>query len=377
VPRSRTAATAICATPRNSTATDRPPLPGRRGVRAGRERDRRRRGRRPARPGSAAPRGASAAAGRRCRPTGRRRRRAPRGGAGRRHPPGSVTRRNTSRAWRLRRRPGSPPAFREDERPFERIRTRSQISSTRWRRCDETMTAAPPSPSDDRLLHPPDAARVDAGQRLVEDQDLRSWRRPKAMTSFCFIPRDSSDGAPAPCRRAPVPRGGPPSAPPRRDAVEARGKREVVGHREVVEEARLVGHEGEAAFRLHGVPGEVEPRDRDRPRSAADAGEAAEVVVFPAPFGPTRRGPGPAPRRRRGRPRRSGRDTPSRGPRRGSRAEFRLRGMPRLDLVTAGESHGPKLSGIVTGLPPGSGSTRPASTPTSPAGSTGTGGVGG
>jgi len=33
--------------------------------------------------------------------------------------------------------------------------------------------------------------------------------------------------------------------------------------------------------------------------------------------------------------------------------EFRLRGMPRLRLVTAGESHGPKLSGIVTGLPAG------------------------
>lgn len=33
--------------------------------------------------------------------------------------------------------------------------------------------------------------------------------------------------------------------------------------------------------------------------------------------------------------------------------EFRLRGMPRLGLVTAGESHGPKLTGIVTGLPAG------------------------
>ena len=33
--------------------------------------------------------------------------------------------------------------------------------------------------------------------------------------------------------------------------------------------------------------------------------------------------------------------------------EFRLRGMPRLDLVTAGESHGPKLTGIVSGLPAG------------------------
>ena len=97
-----------------------------------------------------------------------------RGGTGI-HPPVPVTRRKTSS------RDASPAPARisssvpsSTARPFERIRTRSQISSTRWRRCDETMTAAPArGPAHDRLLHAADAAGIDAGQRLVEDEDLR------------------------------------------------------------------------------------------------------------------------------------------------------------------------------------------------------------
>ena len=52
--------------------------------------------------------------------------------------------------------------------------TRVQTSSTRCSRCDDSRIAAPVAGArDDRLAHPADAERIEAGQRLVEQQRRR------------------------------------------------------------------------------------------------------------------------------------------------------------------------------------------------------------
>ena len=79
------------------------------------------------------------------------------------------------------------------------------------------------------------------------------------------------------------------------------------------------------------------------------------VVVFPAPFGPTRPSTC-AGRRRAKREAVDGGDVAVRldEPLDADHGrEFRLDAMPRLQLTTAGESHGPKLTAILSGLPAG------------------------
>src|SRR5262249_54742012 len=70
--------------------------------------------------------------------------------------------------------------------PRSRITMRVQISSTRWRRCDETTTAAPARP---RATIVSFMRRIPSGSRPVSGSSNRStvgsWIKPQAMTSFC------------------------------------------------------------------------------------------------------------------------------------------------------------------------------------------------
>ena len=167
-----------------------------------------------------------------------------------------------------------------------------QISSTRCSRCELRITAAPASArADDRRLHPADADRVEAGERLVEQQRPRARaaartrsrasascraRARRAARSACRASSSSSSSA----GDARVDVGHP---------VEPADEAEVLLDGEVVEQVRLVGDEGEQGLGRDRLRGQVVPADPDPPAVGMMIPAMLRiVVVFPAPLGPTR-----------------------------------------------------------------------------------------
>ena len=141
-----------------------------------------------------------------------------------------------------------------------------QISSTRCSRCDETITAAPARP---RATIVSFMWRMPSGSRPVSGSSnsstFGSWMSPQAMASFCFMPRES-------CRRQRRPlvaelqlleqRRGPPLEVG--DAVDPGDELQVLPHREVVEQLRLVRHERQLSLRLDRLADDVVAGDGDR-----------------------------------------------------------------------------------------------------------------
>ena len=114
-------------------------------------------------------------------------------------------------------------------------------------------------------------------------------RSPQAMSSFCFIPRESSPGSASRFpssstsssrSRDPLLRVG--------DLVESSDEAEVLLDGEVLEEVGLVRHQRQQRFGRHRVGRPCRGRHRIRPRVGRRIPATLRiVVVFPAPFGPT------------------------------------------------------------------------------------------
>ena len=231
-------------------------------------------------------------------------------------------------------------------------------------------------PAHDRLFHLPDAARVDAGQRLVEDEDLGVVEEAAGHDELLLhAPGQLRGQRPLLARQLQlVEEGARAGSGVRPHAVQAPGEGEVVLDRQVLEEARLVRHEREAAPRFDGLRARSNPAILIVPAFGGRIpARHRSVVVLPAPFGPT--SPSTSPRAtRKLRPSTAVRlwyalTRPSTSITGGSLARprnaappaprYTSRHMPRLTLQTAGESHGPLLTGLVTGLPAGLRSTSP------------------
>ena len=137
-------------------------------------------------------------------------------------------------------------------------------SSTSVRRCELRIDGrALAGAIRDGRAHAPHAGRIEAGERLVENEDAGgSCSRPQAMASFCFMPRDSSvESALALVGDLELVEQGRDARLGIRDVVQATDEAEMLLDREVIEEMRLVGNEGERLFRRDGVRLDVVARD--------------------------------------------------------------------------------------------------------------------
>ena len=132
--------------------------------------------------------------------------------------------------------------------------------------------------ADDRLLHAADAERVEAGERLVEDHDV--GRVEEAAGDHQFLLHAARELArerlPLPVQLQLLEERREASAVVG-DAVDTGGELEVLLDRQVVEEARLVGEEGEIPLRFDAVLDDVVAADQDLAVARRmDAGERAE-----------------------------------------------------------------------------------------------------
>ena len=167
-----------------------------------------------------------------------------------------------------------------------------QISSTRCSRCELRITAAPAAARRTIVAF---IRRMPTGSSPVSGSSSSSacgvCSSPHAMASFCFMPRESSPGSAVRLSG----RSSSPSRPGIRpstsaDLVEPADEAEVLLHRQVLEQMGLVGDEGEQATsrRPERWPGRAR-RSGSVPRVGMMMPAMLRiVVVFPAPFGPTR-----------------------------------------------------------------------------------------
>jgi hypothetical protein len=141
----------------------------------------------------------------------------------------------------------------------------------------------------DRRLHAADARRIEAGERLVEQEGARLVE--EAARDRQLLPhaaRQLGRQRLALARELHLREQRPDPRLRVAHAVEPRHEAQVLLHREVVEQLRLVGHEGERALGGHRVHREVDAGHADAPgRRDDDPAMLRSVVVLPAPFGPT------------------------------------------------------------------------------------------
>ena len=134
--------------------------------------------------------------------------------------------------------------------------------------------------------------RMPSGSRPVSGSSKNitagPCRRPHAIASFCFMPRESSPGSWS--ALSAISNSSSSGCANRRvvaDAVDAGDKRQVLAHREVVEEPRLVRKKRQCALGRHGIGGEVVAGDANRAaRGGDDAGQAAQRAGLARAVGP-------------------------------------------------------------------------------------------
>jgi hypothetical protein len=145
-----------------------------------------------------------------------------------------------------------------------------------------------PGAFHDRLFHAPHPRGVEARQRLVEQQDRRLMQQATGDGELLLhAPRQRFGEGPGLLTQLQLLQQGRDARVGVPDPVQPGGEPEVFFHGEVVEQARLVRHEGELAFGADGIALHVTGADANgAARRADDADETAQRRGLAGAVGP-------------------------------------------------------------------------------------------
>ena len=120
-------------------------------------------------------------------------------------------------------------------------------------------------PCQDRIFHPPDAERIEARERFVKENHPRPMEQAAGDGQLLFhAARELAGQLIDPIRHFQLGEQAPSDFLIITDLVDSRGEREVLLHREVIEQPRFVGEKGELAFGAEGIGGQLFAGDAHR-----------------------------------------------------------------------------------------------------------------